>query len=107
MGGGSDLAAIVWRGNTYRPIRTSQGIVLLPGGLLAPLLDEKARDGITLLERRTARGDVYIAVKAGIFLRAVIMPQVYDPEIAAALGEMARGYAGQDEETDGQVRMDV
>lgn len=107
VGSGSDLAAIVWRGNTYRPIRTSQGIVLLPGGFLAPLMDEKAREGVVLFERKMAKGGVYIAVKTGIFLRAVIVPAEFDAEIAAALGEMAREYVGRTEQgVDGQVRMD-
>lgn len=53
------------------PIKVHKGIVFIDQKLLSPLIDIRP---LTLYERKTAGGNVYIAAKAGMMLKAVIIP---------------------------------
>lgn len=54
------------------PIMTQGGIVFIQQKYLSPLEDELETLGF--YERKTEKGQVYIAVKAGLMLRAVVLP---------------------------------
>lgn len=54
------------------PIMTREGAVFIQKKYLSPLEDEAATLGFC--QRRTRDGQVYIAVKAGLLLRAIIYP---------------------------------
>lgn len=53
-------------------LKTQEGIVFIQEKYLSPLEDEL--DALVFYERKKETGQVYIAVKAGLMLRAVIMP---------------------------------
>ena len=53
------------------PIKVHKGIVFIDQKLLSPLIDIRP---LTLYERKTSCGNVYIAAKAGMMLKAVIIP---------------------------------
>lgn len=53
------------------PIKVHKGIVFIDQKLLSPLIDIRP---LMLYERKTAGGNVYIAAKAGMMLKAVIIP---------------------------------
>lgn len=63
---------IVRNGRQLVPLMGRDGIVFIDGKYLSPLEDEI--DMLMLFERKNARGQSYIAVKAGLLIRAVIMP---------------------------------
>lgn len=63
---------IVRNGRQLVPLMGRDGIVFIDGKYLSPLEDEI--DMLVLFERKNARGQSYIAVKAGLLIRAVIMP---------------------------------
>lgn len=54
------------------PLKTQTGILFIQQGYLAPLEDEA--ELIELYERRSAKDNPYIVAKAGLFIRAIIMP---------------------------------
>lgn len=56
---------------SFVPIRVQKGIVFIDQKLLSPLIDIRL---LMLYERKTAGGNVYIAAKAGMMLKAVIIP---------------------------------
>lgn len=56
----------------YVALRTSIGLQYIANQYLAPLQDEK--NGNELYERVGHNGNMYIAVKSGLLLRAIIMP---------------------------------
>lgn len=64
---------IGWQDMTLLPYRTREGIVFIDSKKLTPLAD--MLEVITLFERRSKRGEVYLAVKAGLLLKAVIRPE--------------------------------
>lgn len=63
---------IVRNGRQLVPLMGRDGIVFIDGKYLSPLEDEI--DMLVLFERKNARGQSYIAVKAGLLIRAVIIP---------------------------------
>jgi len=56
------------------PIKTSRGIVFIDLRYLSPLVDIKKANTLELYECVTPSGFVYIAVKGGVILNGVIMP---------------------------------
>lgn len=63
---------LTYKGLELLPLRTQTGVLFIQQGYLAPLEDEA--ELIELYERRSTKGNPYIVVKAGLFIRAVIMP---------------------------------
>lgn len=61
------------RGGIYMPLRTSRGIAYLNNLYLSPFKDVK--NGIGLFERESASGQLYIAVKDGLLLSGIILPE--------------------------------
>ena len=53
------------------PIKAHKGIVFIDQKLFSPLINIRP---LTLYERKTSCGNVYIAAKAGMMLKAVIIP---------------------------------
>lgn len=72
----------------YIPVSTSQGLVFIDGKYLEPAYDMPQ---LRLYERSSRSGDLYIVVKSGMWIFAVIEPtRVLSPEIVAELDGTAR-----------------
>lgn len=64
--------SIYTRGQILLPLKTSLGIVYINQKYLAPFKDSK--NGVTLHERITPNGAVYIVAKEGFLLTGIILP---------------------------------
>lgn len=64
--------SVYTRGQVLLPLKTSLGIVYINQKYLAPFKDSK--NGVTLHERITPNGAVYIAAKEGFLLTGIILP---------------------------------
>ena len=64
---------IVFCGITLLPLHTSQGLCFIDKAYLKPLSDY-AEDSLRFYERTTTKNSLYIAVKVGMMLKAVISP---------------------------------
>lgn len=81
-----DIAAY---GRTLRPLQTQMGLVFIDTKYLAPLAD--IEEAIDLYERIDNDGGVYIAVKAGMTIRGIIMPYaLINDEFVEELEELTR-----------------
>ena len=70
-------------GKTLLPFRGSQGVIFLDKKYLEPLTD--AKHGFTLFERVFADGRSYVAVKDGMLLSGIILP---DDAASAELADL-------------------
>ena len=76
-------------GHTMLPYNTSEGIRFIDARYLEPFKGHKG--GYELYERQSEGGDIYIAVKSGMFLIGLIRPlSITNPEFVAALDRLAR-----------------
>ena len=64
--------SVYTRGQILLPLKTSLGIVYINQKYLAPFKDSK--NGVTLHERITPNGAVYIVAKEGFLLTGIILP---------------------------------
>ena len=71
---------IVWKDMKLMPARTSRGLWFYNPDYLNPLRDA---DSFELYERETPDGRIYLAVKTGLLLRAIILPKLPEPEAIA------------------------
>lgn len=75
-------------GDVIKPLLSGSRVTFIKWEYLLPVNS----DGITMFERETAGGNKYIAVKEGLFIKALIMP--YDAfrteHLTALLEDMAR-----------------
>lgn len=60
------------RGGEFLPLQTQQGITFINTAYLAPLKD--VLDEVELYERISQDGQIYIAAKVGMLIKAIIMP---------------------------------
>ena len=63
---------ITHNGKDLIPLMGQEGIIFIDRKYLSPLEDEI--DMVQMFERKTEKGQSYIAVKAGLLIRAVIFP---------------------------------
>lgn len=68
------LLSFEWRNEQYTAYEASTGAVVLNRRYLDPFDDP---DGVMLFERRTDKGQMYFAVKAGMLLVGIIMPVAF------------------------------
>lgn len=68
---GSPKLCVRWEGRELLPLRTSAGITFIQEKYLAPLDN---LDYMSLYERKSKGGGLYIAAKIGMMIQAVIMP---------------------------------
>ena len=66
-----------FEGDVWMPVRTSLGLMFIDPAYLKPLKDLDTEP--ELKERQAANGEIYIAVKRGMELKAVILP-IYQGE---------------------------
>ena len=66
-----------FEGDVWMPVRTSLGLMFIDPAYLKPLKDLDTEP--ELKERQAANGEIYIAVKRGLELKAVILP-IYQGE---------------------------
>lgn len=76
----SSPCGIVWKKMKLMPARTSLGLWFYNPDYLRPLADA---DSFELYERETPDGQIYLAVKTGFLLRAIILPMLPEPEAIA------------------------
>ena len=62
-----------------RPVRTSLGLRFYEPDCFKPLRDVK--ELLDLWERETAAGEIYLVVKAGMLVQAVLLPEQVDGEL--------------------------
>lgn len=80
---------IARRGREFIPLMTHAGITFIQKKYLAPLNGEEST--LEFYERKTSRGQTYIAVKTGLLIRAVIFPvEFVDDRFVNQLGDMLR-----------------
>lgn len=75
---------VTFSGVVLTPVLLSDGLYFVPNKCLKPI-----EDGATWYERRTSSGAAYIAIKSGMFLRAVIMPYKLTRKLADMLCDLA------------------
>ena len=63
---------IGYEGRQMIPLQTKDGVIFIGEQYLEPLADEM--DLLSLYERKTPKGAHYVAVKAGMMLRGIIVP---------------------------------
>ena len=63
---------IGYEGRQMIPLQTKDGVLFIGEQYLEPLADEM--DLLSLYERKTPKGAPYVAVKAGMMLRGIIIP---------------------------------
>lgn len=81
--------SIYRHGNALKALSTSAGIVFIKCAYIAPIAD--VMDVLEYYERTTEDGGLYIAVKAGFLLQAVISPcEVITDGFVEALERLAR-----------------
>ena len=76
---------IVFRDRKLLPARTSLGLWFFNPKYLEPLND---MDGFEIYERETMGGQVYLAVRTGWILRAIILPMLPEPDALVERLEM-------------------
>ena len=76
----SSPCGIVWKKMALMPARTSLGLRFYNPEYLKPLADA---DSFELYERETPDGQIYLAVKTGFLLRAILLPMLPEPEAIA------------------------
>lgn len=81
--------SICYDGATILPLRAKDGIVFIQEKYLEPLEDEG--DLLELYERKFPNGEPYVAVKAGMMLRAIICTYKVNGEFASLLETIAHG----------------
>ena len=67
-----EKVALVYGGATLLPVHTSRGLRFYRDEYLGPLADE--RESLEMYERIDADGRVYFALKAGMLIRAIVLP---------------------------------
>jgi len=78
------LLTIGYGGEVLMPARTSLGLMFIDPAYLKPI-DENYE----LFERESGNGDLYVAVKAGLLLKAIILPKAQNAEdIAERLSKL-------------------
>lgn len=81
--GERSLFTIVFNGRNLMPLKTSQGMLYIDKKYLKPFAD--LPDGFELCTRTTESGEVYIAVKAGLFILGIIMPYYFNMDCVSKL----------------------
>lgn len=103
---------IIFGGRVAMPIETSEGLALIDPELLRPLKDVSQ---LTLHERRSTLGELYLAAKGGMLLQGILLP--LNPKIFEPLPELLNAAADglsrslslrreQEEEAEDQYRID-
>lgn len=69
---------LIWHGKTLVPFYSDGRIIIVSDMYFSPLTDEAAE--ISYYSRMDSNGQRYIALKQGLFLRAVIMPYMLTGE---------------------------
>lgn len=68
---------IYWNGESLIPLQTSDGLKVIKSKYISPVIKENYE----FYERKTPAGEVYIAIKVGFMLEAIIVPcQMYVTE---------------------------
>lgn len=63
---------LVISGKTYTPVDTSKGIRLINRQFITPVATKE--DDLLLFERVTKTGEIYFAIRSGLFITASILP---------------------------------
>lgn len=78
---------LLYSGKTYTPVDTSKGIRLINRQFLTPVASKS--DDMILFERQTEKGEIYFAVKCGLFTSAIILPALVTKELNKVIEKLA------------------
>lgn len=62
--------SLYWMGESLIPLQTSQGLKVIKSKYINPVI----KDNYSFYERKTPSGEIYIAIKVGFMLEAIIFP---------------------------------
>lgn len=62
--------SISWMGESLIPLQTSQGLKVIQSKYISPVI----KDNYEFYERKSPQGKVYIAIKVGFMLEAIVTP---------------------------------
>ena len=94
-----------YHGRELTPYISSRGVVFLNAKYLEPFSDSK--NGFSLTERRFSNGAYYAAVKDGMLLAGIVLPeQVISPELGGLLSGLGERVAREAEHGVVQLSID-